>query len=162
MQLGHVNIFVRDVERAEKFYAEILGLTVMNRMPNVSFLSANTALTHEIALVGLGKDAPGPEKGRVGLNHMAWQMATFDDLKEMVHRLQAHGVEMVRIGDHNNSLGVYFCDPDGNQFEVYYELPKDQWPEGKDGNIFAGHEPFRWRLDDETPSDSPSRTVTVV
>ena len=89
IQLSHVNMFVRNKERSEKFYADILGLTVMNRMPRITFMSANESTSHEIALVEIGEDAPGPERGRVGLNHMAWQMGTFEDLKEVYHRLKA-------------------------------------------------------------------------
>ena len=81
IQLSHVNMFVRNKERSEKFYADILGLTVMNRMPRITFMSANESTSHEIALVEIGDDAPGPERGRVGLNHMAWQMGTFETSK---------------------------------------------------------------------------------
>ena len=90
IQLSHVNMFVRNKERSEKFYADILGLTVMNRMPRITFMSANESTSHEIALVEIGDDAPGPERGRVGLNHMAWQMGTFEDLKEVYRKLKAN------------------------------------------------------------------------
>ena len=31
-------------------------------------------------------------------------------------------------GDHGISQGIYFQDPDGNEIEVFYELPRAQWP----------------------------------
>ncbi len=162
MQLGHVNIYVRNARRAERFYTEVLGLTVTGRRPDVSFLAANEGLSHEIALAEIGEEAPGPDRGRVGLNHLAWQMHTFEDLKEVYHRLKERDIQIDRISDHNNSLGVYFFDPDGNRNEVYYELPRDQWPQGKGEDIFTGEEPFPWSLEDEVKADSPQRSVSLV
>jgi catechol 2,3-dioxygenase len=65
-------------------------------------------------------------KGQVGLNHVAWKMASLDDLKEMYQRLRDKGVP-IHVADHTISIGVYFSDPDGNGLEVYYELPRSQW-----------------------------------
>ena len=161
MHLGHVNIFVKNVDRAEKFYSEVVGLTITNRRPNISFLAANEGLSHEIALIGLGEEAPGPDRRAVGLNHMAWQMATFEDLKEVYRRLKQSGTEIVHISDHNVALGIYFRDTEGNENEVYYELPKEQWPERKEGDLFTGVKPFRWSLEDEANVVSPRREVSL-
>ena len=163
IQLQHANIRVRNLERSEKFYSEVLGLTVMNRLenPKISFLAACEAHSHELALVEIGDEAPGPDRKAVGTNHFAWQMGSFDDLKEIHRRLQEHNTEIVRISDHNISMGIYFRDPDGNENEVYYELPKSQWPKPVGDNIFQGENPFQWSLEDDSPSDAPRRTVAV-
>ena len=91
---------------------------------HIVFMSANDAMSHELALVGVGEDAPGQEKERVGLLHMAWQMDSLEDLKAMNQRLKDSGVEIEHYGDHGVSLGIYFCDPDGNEIETYYEVPR--------------------------------------
>ena len=144
--LGHVNIYVRDVGRSEKFYADVLGLHTNERRPgHAVFMSADPDQSHEIALMHLGPDAAGPDENRVGLNHIAWRMDSFEDLKELYHRLKEKGVKIEGIGDHGFSLGVYFQDPDGNGNEVYYELPGDQWPNGE--GVFGGH--FPMNLQDE-------------
>ena len=144
--LGHANLYVRDVERSEKFYTEVLGLHVNERRPGSAvFMSANVDESHELAVMQVGPDAPLPEGGRVGLNHIAWRMDTFDDLKDVYRRLKEKNVNIQRIGDHGISLGVYFLDPDGNGNEVYYELPRDQWPAGD--QLFTGH--FPMSLEDE-------------
>jgi catechol-2,3-dioxygenase len=134
-------MFVRNKERSEKFYGDILGLTVMNRTYRATFMSANEDTSHEIALVEVGEDAPGPERGRVGLNHMAWQMGTFEDLKEVYRKLKSNDVEITRVSDHNLSIGVYFKDPDGNECEAYYELPKDQWERHPEKGLFGTQYP---------------------
>ena len=91
--LGHLNLYVQDVERAEKFYADILGLHTYGRRPGHSvFMSADMEQAHEIALMKVRDDAPEPERGQVGLNHMAWKMEAFDDLKEIHARLKEKGV----------------------------------------------------------------------
>lgn len=91
--LGHLNLYVQDVEGAEKFYADILGLHTYGRRPGHSvFMSADMEQAHEIALMKVRDDAPEPERGQVGLNHMAWKMETFDDLKEIHARLKEKGV----------------------------------------------------------------------
>ena len=149
-QLGHVNLWVRDAERSERFYADVLGLQATERRPGFAvFMSANLDESHEVALMQLGPDARSPEANLVGLNHVAWRMGSFEDLQEIYGRLKERGIG-TRIGDHGISLGVYFQDPDGNGNEVYYELPRDQWPKGD--SIFTGH--FPMSLKDQVPSPS--------
>ena len=134
--LGHVNIFVRNMERSQKWYEDVLGLHTYGYRPgNVAFMSADVEQSHEIALVEVGNDAAGPEKGRVGLNHMAWMMHSLADLKEIYLRLKEKDVEIVRVGDHGVSIGIYIQDPDGNGVEVGYELPRSEWP--REENLFV-------------------------
>ena len=121
-QLGHVNIRVRDLERSEQFYTEVLGLEVTHRRGNLVFLSIREH-SHELAIGAMGPDAPGPDGRRVWTNHFAWEMASFEDLQAMVRRLKEKGVEILRTRENTFSVGVYFNDPDGNGLEVYYEEP---------------------------------------
>ena len=65
-------------------------------------------------------------------------MDSFDSLKRLYSELKDQGVDVAGIGDHGISIGIYFFDPDGNEIEAFYELPKDQWPEG---DIFSGSFP---------------------
>ncbi len=126
--LGHVNIYVRNAERAQKWYEDILGLHTYDFVPGrAAFMSANREESHEVALMEVGEDAPGMEKGQVGLNHMAWRMSSLEDLKEFYNRLKEKQVPVDGVGDHGLSLGVYFHDPDGNGIEVYYESPRSEW-----------------------------------
>jgi catechol 2,3-dioxygenase len=125
--LGHVNIYVRNAEQAREWYEDVLGLHTYDFMPGrAAFMSANLDESHEIALMQVGEDALGPQKGQVGLNHMAWRMDSLDDLKEFYNRLQERDIPS-RPADHGLSLGIYFQDPDGNGIEVYYEAPRSEW-----------------------------------
>ena len=63
---------------------------------------------------------------------MAWQMDTIDDLRDLHGRLKSVPAQTFRIGDHGMSPGIYFKDPDGNEIEAFYELPRDRWPQEAD------------------------------
>ena len=129
MQLGHVNIRVRDLAQSEKFYTEILGLEVTHRRENILFLSSNN-LSHKLAISPLGADAPGPDNARVGTNHNAWQMASFDDLRQIYRHLEEKNVGVLRIRQNACSMGIYFADPDGNENEVYFETSDARYRDG--------------------------------
>ena len=66
-------------------------------------------------------------------------MESFDDLRRIYRKLGDKNVAIAGLGDHGISMGVYFLDPDGNEVEVFYELPRDQWPET---DIFLGSFPM--------------------
>ena len=157
--LGHVNIFVRNAERSQKWYADVLGLHTYGLRPGqVAFMAADLDQSHEVALVQVGEEAPGPQKRQVGLNHMAWMMSSLEDLKELYQRLKDKGVPIKQVSDHGISIGVYFEDPDGNGLEVSYELPRDQWP--RQERLFAedlvelGHFPGPWNDDRAAPKSA--------
>ena len=125
-QLGHLVLRVRDLEGCEKFYTEVLGLRVTNKRPEkMVFMSAGDNLSHELALTQISPHATGPDKDRVGLSHFAWQMDSFEDLKQLYQDI--------------GKIGVYFFDPEGNEIEAYYELPSENWP--ADGDLFDGKFP---------------------
>lgn len=129
MYLGHVNIYVRDADRARTWYEKVLGLHTYHHRPGrAAFMSADKSKSHEVALMQVGPDAPGPMRGQVGLNHMAWMVDSLDRLKDAYRRLNDNHVRIDAIVDHGISLGIYFRDPDGNGLEVSYELPTAEWP----------------------------------
>jgi catechol 2,3-dioxygenase len=164
--LGHVNIFVRDAERSQRWYADVLSLHTYDFQPGrAAFMAADLEQSHEVALIQVGEEAPRPQKRQVGLNHMAWMMASLEDLKDIYRRLKDLGVPIERINDHGISLGIYFRDPDGNGLEVSYELPRSQWP--RQERIFAadmvdrGRFPGPWD-DDPAMRKSGARTTAAV
>jgi catechol-2,3-dioxygenase len=78
--LGHVNIYVRHAERARQWYEDVLGLHTYDFVPGrAAFMSANREESHELALMEVGENAPGLQKGQVGMNHMAWRMESLEE-----------------------------------------------------------------------------------
>jgi len=162
--LDHVNIFVRNAERSYRWYTDVLGLHTQDLFNHAgtdrlraAFLACDPDHAHDIALFEVGEDAPLAEKRQVGLNHVAWRMATLDDLSEMYQRLQDKGVP-ITVSDHTVSIGVYFADPDGNGLEVYYELPRSQWRQERpfSGGGAKGRFPGPW---DERLQQQPGPAV---
>jgi len=133
---------VRDMDRSLDFYTRLMGLTIMERSPSGTvFMSANTEKSHELAIRAIGMDAAGPDHSLIGQAHMAWQMESFEDLQELYTRLKENDVKIRHIGNHGISLGVYLSDPDDNEIEVYYELPKSEWEWPEDKGLFGGNFP---------------------
>ena len=81
-RLNHAVLYVRDADRAAAFYQEAFGFEVVQRIPGVAaFLkAAGTTNHHDLGLFSVGANAPGPERGRVGLYHLAWEVPSIHDL----------------------------------------------------------------------------------
>jgi catechol-2,3-dioxygenase len=123
-QLGHIALRVRDLDRAVEFYRDVMGLTLRAKHDKVAFLGVRPDASHEIALFALAADAPGPEANRVGMYHMAWEMASFEDLEQFHARLLAHHAKIVGYSDRQSN--VMFLDPDGNEIEAIWEPSQNQ------------------------------------
>lgn len=139
-QLAHLVLRVKDINRAEKFYTEVLGLRVISREMGMVFMSARPGPSHELALAQARTEFQNPKVGSEGLSHFAWEMESFEDLKKIYKHLRELQVKINGIGDHGISLGIYFQDPEGNKVEVFYELPKEQWPSDA---LFSGKFPLK-------------------
>jgi catechol-2,3-dioxygenase len=92
------------------------------------FLRANGSDNHhDLGLFGIGADAPPPSQGRqVGMYHAAWEVASIQDLSKAREALMQSG-HLLGESDHGNSLSLYAKDPDANELEVFWMLPRDEW-----------------------------------
>jgi catechol 2,3-dioxygenase len=134
MQLGHANIRVSDVERAERFYTDVLGLHVTQRRGTTVFLSLRDH-SHELAIRAMGPEAQPADKSLVGTNHFAREMGSFEDLQAMYDHLKEMDVKILGTRNNSYSVGVYFNDPDGNGNEVYFE-ETGGWRQGEWGGTY--------------------------
>ncbi|MCF3174493.1 VOC family protein, partial [Streptomyces sioyaensis] len=128
-RLNHAVLYVREVARAVAFYTEALGLTVDVEVPGrAAFLSAPGSLNdHDLGLFAVGPGAPGPQAGRVGLYHLAWEVGTLGELVAARDRLHERGA-LLGASDHLVAKSLYGKDPDGNEFEVMWRVPREDWP----------------------------------
>ena len=139
-RLSHVVLRVRSLVKSEGFYKTVLGLKVTGRIEDrMVFFSANDSSSHQFALTSVGATAQGPDPSAVGLYHVAWQVETIHELELFHQHLKNNEIQIVGIGNHGSSIGIYFLDPDGNENEMVYEMPVDQWPNGKP--LFQGKFP---------------------
>ena len=134
VRLNHAVLFVADLERAERFYTQVLGLEVAAREPraNAAFLrSPRSGNHHDLGLFGVGASAPPKQRGGIGLYHLAWQLDTIDELVEVRRTLRDAGAYSGE-SSHGATKSLYGADPDGNEFEVMWMLPRDAWGEYAD------------------------------
>jgi catechol 2,3-dioxygenase len=125
-KVGHVVLKVRDVTRAEQFYTEVLGFEVVMRLerPRGVFFTLG-AQHHDIAVLEMPADAEPVKDNQVGLHHVALQVGSFAELQECYRTLKAHNVRITSTIDHFITKSIYFVDPDGNGFELYYDVGED-------------------------------------
>jgi catechol 2,3-dioxygenase-like lactoylglutathione lyase family enzyme len=119
-KLDHFGIEVSDLARAERFYTEVLGLSVVAHLGDQALLDCggqNLALFHVAR-------APMPSAERqarishpLGKGHHAFRVSRAD-FAAARERLTEAGVESARPIDWGDHDCVYFLDPDGNLLEI--------------------------------------------
>lgn len=125
-KLGHVVINVRDVARSVRFYTQVLGFEISDLYPEdmvpggMAFLRCNHD-HHGIALVGSLSAAPNEN---VELNHIAFEVATLDEVVRARDHLAASGVTIDFAGRRRAGcqIAVEFRDPDNHRLEIYWGI----------------------------------------
>jgi len=131
MELGHLVLYVRDLEHSAAFYRDVLGwevaFPVTPGIPAAAFSSGRTH--HELLLIEVGDDATAVPAGRrLGLYHFGLKVGDSDEeLRAMLARVQEAGVTVVGASDHTVTHSLYILDPDGNEVELYVDVPGVDW-----------------------------------
>jgi catechol-2,3-dioxygenase len=139
-ELGHLVLYVRDIDRSSRFYRDVLGwrqilpddspeASTVDHVPVAAFASPNGRTHHELLLIEVGPDAAAPPQGRrVGLYHFGLKVGDSDDeLREALAAIQASGTRIVGSADHTVTHSLYIEDPDGNEIELYVDVPGVDW-----------------------------------
>jgi catechol-2,3-dioxygenase len=130
-ELGHLVLYVGDLERSVAFYGDLLGWEKVTPeglpVPAAAFSSGRTH--HELLLIEVGPDATPIGSGRrLGLYHVGLKVGDSDDeLREAQQRLVEAGVRIVGSSDHTVTHSLYVLDPDGNEVELYIDVPGVDW-----------------------------------
>jgi len=146
-ELGHVVLYVRDVERSAAFYRDVLGFREVlgpgsgAPFPAAMFSSGRTH--HELLLIEVGESAqPIPQGRRIGMYHFGLKVGdTDDELRAMLAQLQESGTTIVGASDHGITHSLYILDPDGNEIELYVDVPGVDWTDP--ANLVAPVQPLR-------------------
>lgn len=123
-ELGHVTLFVRDVEASARFYRDVLGLLDRGRAKGgrLAFFSAGIH-HHDLACQAVGPEAPAPTPGAPGLYHVAFRIGTtLAELEAARHALRARGLPVFGDWVSGQSRSLSTRDPDGHEVELYVEL----------------------------------------
>ncbi|WP_080237274.1 VOC family protein [Spirosoma rigui] len=135
-RIGHVHLKVANLDRALRFYRDLLGFTVTTLYGDqAAFISAG-GYHHHIGLnTWYSKDAgPAPLRS-AGLFHTAILYPTRRDLAVALKRLVDAKYSITGASDHGVSEAIYLNDPDQNGVELYWDRPKEQWPKKPDGSL---------------------------
>jgi catechol-2,3-dioxygenase len=130
VRLNHAVLFVSDLERSVRFYADLLGMEVVAResRANAAFLRLpRSGNHHDLGLFGVGNRQP-VRRGGIGLYHLAWQFDTIDELAAVRDDLLAARA-YTGESSHGATKSVYGADPDGNELELMWMLPREAWGE---------------------------------
>jgi len=151
-ELGHLVLYVRDIDRSARFYGEVLGWRDITpappggsgeRLPVAAFSAPSGRTHHELLLIEVGADAAAPPPGRrVGLYHVGLKVGDSDEeLREALTRLQESGVALLGSSDHGVTHSLYLADPDGNEIELYVDVPGVDW-RADPGAVFTPARPL--------------------
>lgn len=142
-ELGHLVLYVRDLAASVHFYRDVLGWRLIIGgdaslpFPAAGFSAPSGRTHHELLLIEVGADAASlPPGRRVGMYHFGLKIGdSDDDLREAVLTLTEHGVPIMGASDHTVTHSLYIADPDGNEIELYIDVPGVDWR--NDPTLFA-------------------------
>ncbi|WP_114778685.1 VOC family protein [Botryobacter ruber] len=135
-RIGHVHLKVANLDRALKFYCDLLGFTLTTTYgKDAAFISAG-GYHHHIGLnTWYSKGGSPPPVSSTGLFHTAILYPTRKDLAAIVRRLIENGYPLAGASDHGVSEAIYLSDPDQNGVELYWDRPQEEWPKNPDGSL---------------------------
>jgi len=146
-ELGHIVLYVSDLERSRRFYRDVLGWHEITpeggmQLPAAAFSSGRTH--HELLLIEVGANAtPIPQGRRLGLYHFGLKVGeTDDELREARDAILKAGARLVGATDHGVTHSLYILDPDGNEIELYIDVQPARWKEDP-AAVFGEMKPLR-------------------
>ena len=125
MNLGAVRLNVADLDRAQRFYEQAIGLRALDRDADLVRLGVDG----QTAIVELVERPDGPRRpaGTTGLFHLAILLPGRPDLARALRRVADAGWRLGGASDHLVSEALYLRDPEGNGIEIYRDRPREQW-----------------------------------
>ena len=128
-ELGHIVLYVRDLERSRQFYRDVLGWREVATLGGQGAMFSSGRTHHELLLLEVGPDAaPIPPGRRVGMYHFGLKVGeTDEELRQALDRLLEAGVKVAGSADHNVTHSLYIEDPDGNEIELYIDVQPEVW-----------------------------------
>jgi glyoxylase I family protein len=134
-QLHHYAYRAKDAEETRHFYEDILGLPLFHIIQSdiVPSTGEYCPYTHFffrlqdgsfIAFFDLGDDEaalPSPNTP-LWVNHISFRVNSVPELQAMKARLEAEGIEVLGVTDHQIFKSIYFFDPNGVRLELTAQL----------------------------------------
>ena len=125
-RLNHAVLYVRDAEHVGRVLpggVRLRGSRAHPRHGGVPPRRRHRQPPRPRAVLGRRRTRPGPERGRVGLYHLAWEVP----LDRRPRRRPGHAgpgsARSAGESDHGATKSLYGRDPDGNEFEIMWMVP---------------------------------------
>ena len=128
--IGHVHLWVSDLDRAIAFYRDVLGLHLTEDMRDatpprgMAFLAAGDYHHH----VGLRERKTPVLQESTGLFHFALRYPNRLELARAFKRVLDVAYPIDSVVDYGPGEAVNVSDPDGNGVELAYDRPAEAWP----------------------------------
>lgn len=128
-RLNHAVLFVRNLEGTVDFYRRAFGFEIVTETPGTAaFLRARGSANHHDLGLFAARAGARPPLGVPGLYHLAWEVPTIEDLATARATLAEFGA-LIGESDHGATKSLYGKDPDGNEFEIMWLVPRAEWGE---------------------------------
>jgi catechol-2,3-dioxygenase len=121
--LGEIALRVNDLDKVQKFYEEIIGLSLMKRFPNAAFLRIADGYAGHSQVLALFDRSQTPgykgiEARTSTIDHIAFEIS-LADFETEVKRFEGLGLA-VETAEHTwvHWRSLYVNDPEGNQVEL--------------------------------------------
>ena len=124
LRIGAVGLKARDLSRLTDFYANAIGLTVIDRDSKTARLGAGGVPFFHLEAA---PDALSDDPRSAGLFHTAFLHPTRQDLARWLVHVARNRVQLTGASDHAVSEAIYLDDPEGNGIEVYRDRTPEEW-----------------------------------
>jgi catechol 2,3-dioxygenase-like lactoylglutathione lyase family enzyme len=126
--LTHIALAVRDVARSSRFYQEVFGAVEVYRQQD--FVQLQTPGARDVLVLEQAPDRAGPGGGII---HFGFRLTTPTDIDKARGSVEAAGGAVREQGEFVPGEPYLFAvDPDGYEFEIWYELPTSVDPPRQD------------------------------
>ena len=144
VRIGHTHLRTADIDRIRAFYVDLLGFDVVAEARDVPgwgttgdilFVSAGgLSPPSRVQHMEIQGRRPQPD-GVAGLHHIAIAYPTRKALADGYRRLKQVDWPIRQTADHGTHEAIYITDPDGNDVELMWDRPIDQWPRDDAGHL---------------------------
>ena len=133
-KLHHYGLITANLDPMVEWYRKALGMTVNHRskIPTIARVThqgppfsalafiSNDEMDHRIVFFEIPKASADPKRlQHTGLQHVAFECATVDDLLGTYVRLKNAGIPLRWAADHGPGISLYYQDPDRNVVEMF-------------------------------------------
>ena len=136
VRIGHVHLKVSNLDNSLKFYCDVLGFKLKQKIFNQAAFISSGDYHHHIGLnTWESQGGKPPEQGTTGLYHFAIFYPESKEFADALNRLNKHNIPLEGASDHGVSEAIYIRDPDNNGVELYWDRPESLWPKDKESNL---------------------------